>query len=274
MLDSTIRAADSANLQIDCLGLQACNNLKIYCPEIMGSAYQKPCVMNGGNNDVHQRLQFYAKHGFDDLNTENYDGLLLNSSINGKSKSMNLMHCGNDYSSKCVLNKDFYCECDDVSVSESSEDGNNDGGGDEELLLTQPKKVLGLSAGSLAAVLVIGCIICCFFLSLVCYFNRINQPEKKKYESVEETNDDEEVEHMYGGDMNEHNVIKSKWTDEDDDDEEQRGFHDRDVSLIGKKMIDVDFAHNHFYKKPKKKSILLERGDSDDNEYMVSKSAL
>ena len=108
----------SSYLEVDCIGLNGCGDIDVYCPENV--AQNKKCVLRGGNKDIHRNLNFYAIHGFADLYISEYNAILENTSIinnvteERESKNLNRMHCGaaeDGYPSFCRLNASLLCDC-------------------------------------------------------------------------------------------------------------------------------------------------------------------
>eukprot|EP01084_Bolivina_argentea_P295530 508816_1 len=85
-------------LNIECLHINgSCENMNIYCPSIHNG-----CIVSSNNkqsNDIHTHLNFYAIYGFNDLNINKYKAI-----INENNNTNNMMHCGLNYQSFCILN--------------------------------------------------------------------------------------------------------------------------------------------------------------------------
>eukprot|EP01084_Bolivina_argentea_P041302 76204_1 len=97
---------DTNLLNIYCQNINgSCENMKVFCP-----LDNKQCIISNNGikgNDIHTNLQFYAIHGFDDLDIEKYSATLVYTENNYS----NMMHCGNDYRTVCKLNSSLLCDC-------------------------------------------------------------------------------------------------------------------------------------------------------------------
>eukprot|EP01083_Nonionella_stella_P019590 54405_1 len=98
---------NSKLLSIECLDSGgSCQDMNVYCP-----LDSKGCVVSNDDregHDIHSNLDFYAVHGFDDLDLSKYDAELVWSE---EDNATNMMHCGTHYQSFCVMNSSLFCEC-------------------------------------------------------------------------------------------------------------------------------------------------------------------
>jgi len=115
-------AADASELSVHCVGRHGCKNLNMSCPphETTEASQEEEeqfypvCVLQGGSDDVHEELTFYAVNGFEDLDVSRYEALLVNL---GTEDNMNRMHCGDEYEYECVIHyasdidNTLFCDC-------------------------------------------------------------------------------------------------------------------------------------------------------------------
>ena len=104
-LNITVNATYSHSLSIDCNG-SSCKNMSVYCPSyaITNEKTIKQCNItyqqrNAINNDEQElyALQIYAKNSWNDFNLRNW--------TRSNQKYDSIMHCGESYKHRCVINR-------------------------------------------------------------------------------------------------------------------------------------------------------------------------